>query len=172
MELGYDGVLMNTAIAGAGDPIAMVRAFAHAIERATRPFWPGRSSRRPAPALDAGGWKSQPLVSGLDPFYPIVDSADWVARLTGVGARLVQLRVKDRDQALGRARGAGGGGGLRESGRGPRRERLLARRDRGRRAMGPSRPRRSRPCGCRRDPQCRREARRQHARRRGIEARA
>jgi thiamine-phosphate pyrophosphorylase len=38
-------------------------------------------------------------VSGLDPFYPIVDSADWVARLTGVGALLVQLRVKDRDQA-------------------------------------------------------------------------
>jgi thiamine-phosphate pyrophosphorylase len=38
-------------------------------------------------------------VSGLDPFYPIIDSADWVARLTGVGARLVQLRVKDRDQA-------------------------------------------------------------------------
>jgi thiamine-phosphate pyrophosphorylase len=38
-------------------------------------------------------------VSGLDPFYPIVDSAEWVARLVGVGARLVQLRVKDRDEA-------------------------------------------------------------------------
>jgi thiamine-phosphate pyrophosphorylase len=38
-------------------------------------------------------------VSGLDPFYPIVDSAAWVARLTGVGARLVQLRMKDRDEA-------------------------------------------------------------------------
>ena len=36
---------------------------------------------------------------GLDPFYPIVDSAAWVARLTGVGARLVQLRVKDKDGA-------------------------------------------------------------------------
>jgi thiamine-phosphate pyrophosphorylase len=36
---------------------------------------------------------------GLDPFYPIVDSAAWVARLTGVGARLVQLRIKDRDEA-------------------------------------------------------------------------
>jgi thiamine-phosphate pyrophosphorylase len=35
----------------------------------------------------------------LDPFYPIVDSAAWVARLTGVGARLVQLRVKDKDEA-------------------------------------------------------------------------
>jgi thiamine-phosphate pyrophosphorylase len=36
----------------------------------------------------------------LDPFYPIVDSAAWVARLTGVGARLVQLRVKDKDEAI------------------------------------------------------------------------
>jgi thiamine-phosphate pyrophosphorylase len=35
----------------------------------------------------------------LDPFYPIVESAAWVARLTGVGARLVQLRVKDKDEA-------------------------------------------------------------------------
>ena len=38
-------------------------------------------------------------MSGLDPFYPIVDSADWVARLVGVGAKLVQLRVKDKDEA-------------------------------------------------------------------------
>ncbi len=32
----------------------------------------------------------------LDRFYPIVDSADWVARLLTCGARLVQLRVKDQ----------------------------------------------------------------------------
>jgi thiamine-phosphate pyrophosphorylase len=35
----------------------------------------------------------------LDPFYPIVDSADWVRRLVGVGARLIQLRMKDKDDA-------------------------------------------------------------------------
>ena len=35
----------------------------------------------------------------LDPFYPIVDSAAWVARLVGVGAKLIQLRVKDADEA-------------------------------------------------------------------------
>ena len=35
----------------------------------------------------------------LDPFYPIVDSAAWVARLLFVGAKLIQLRVKDRDEA-------------------------------------------------------------------------
>jgi thiamine-phosphate pyrophosphorylase len=34
----------------------------------------------------------------LDPFYPIVDSAAWVALLAEVGARLVQLRVKDREE--------------------------------------------------------------------------
>ncbi len=38
-------------------------------------------------------------MSRLDPFYPIVDSAAWVARLVGVGAKLIQLRVKDRDEA-------------------------------------------------------------------------
>lgn len=29
----------------------------------------------------------------LDPFYLIVDSADWIARLVPVGVKLVQLRV-------------------------------------------------------------------------------
>ena len=32
----------------------------------------------------------------LDPFYLIVDSAEWIARLLPHGARLVQLRVKDQ----------------------------------------------------------------------------
>ena len=32
MELGYDGILINTAVARAGDPVAMARAFALAIE--------------------------------------------------------------------------------------------------------------------------------------------
>ena len=36
--------------------------------------------------------------SGLDPFYPIVDSAEWVARLVRVGAKLIQLRIKDKDE--------------------------------------------------------------------------
>jgi thiamine-phosphate pyrophosphorylase len=48
-------------------------------------------SPQPSPASGRGG--------ALDPFYPIVDSSAWVARLTGVGARLIQLRVKDKDEA-------------------------------------------------------------------------
>lgn len=31
----------------------------------------------------------------LDPFYPIVDSAEWLRRLLPCGVKLVQLRVKD-----------------------------------------------------------------------------
>jgi thiamine-phosphate pyrophosphorylase len=32
----------------------------------------------------------------IAPFYPIVDSAAWVGRLVRLGARLIQLRVKDQ----------------------------------------------------------------------------
>jgi thiamine-phosphate pyrophosphorylase len=35
----------------------------------------------------------------LDPFYLIVDSAEWMARLLPCGVRLVQLRVKDKPDA-------------------------------------------------------------------------
>ncbi|WP_299814215.1 thiamine phosphate synthase [uncultured Roseibium sp.] len=39
----------------------------------------------------------------LDPFYPIVDSSDWIARLVPLGVKLVQLRIKDMPEAeLGR----------------------------------------------------------------------
>ena len=32
MEMGYDAILLNTAVARAGNPAAMARAFAQAIE--------------------------------------------------------------------------------------------------------------------------------------------
>jgi thiamine-phosphate pyrophosphorylase len=35
----------------------------------------------------------------LDPFYLIVDSAAWIERLVPVGVKLVQLRIKDMDDA-------------------------------------------------------------------------
>ena len=43
LELGYDAILLNTAVARAGDPVAMARAFALAVEagaaaRAARPI--------------------------------------------------------------------------------------------------------------------------------------
>lgn len=39
----------------------------------------------------------------LPRFYPVFDSAEWVARAVGVGVRLVQLRVKDRPEPALRA---------------------------------------------------------------------
>ncbi|MDX8521945.1 thiamine phosphate synthase [Mesorhizobium dulcispinae] len=35
----------------------------------------------------------------LDPFYLIVDSAAWIERLVPLGVKLVQLRIKDQDEA-------------------------------------------------------------------------
>ncbi len=46
MELGCDGVLMNTAIAGARDPIAMARAMKLAIEAGRLAYLAGRIERR------------------------------------------------------------------------------------------------------------------------------
>ena len=56
MELGYDGVLLNTAVAKAGDPVAMARAFG-AGDRGRPRGLPRRThaAARHGRALDAGG---------------------------------------------------------------------------------------------------------------------
>ncbi len=41
--------------------------------------------------------------AALHPFYPILDSADWIERLLPHGVRLVQLRVKDKPADVVRA---------------------------------------------------------------------
>jgi len=46
MELGCDGVLMNTAIAGARDPVAMARAMRLAIEAGRLAFKAGRIAKK------------------------------------------------------------------------------------------------------------------------------
>jgi thiazole synthase len=46
MEMGCDGVLMNTAIAGAGDPIAMARAMRLAVEAGRLAFLAGRIEKK------------------------------------------------------------------------------------------------------------------------------
>jgi thiazole synthase len=46
MELGVDGVLMNTAIAGAKDPVAMARAMRLAVEAGRLAFHAGRIPRK------------------------------------------------------------------------------------------------------------------------------
>jgi thiazole synthase len=47
MELGADGVLMNTAIAGAQDPVAMARAMRLAVEAGRLAYLAGRIPRKP-----------------------------------------------------------------------------------------------------------------------------
>ena len=47
MELGADGVLMNTAIAGAADPAMMAKAMRHAVEAGRLAYLAGRIPRRP-----------------------------------------------------------------------------------------------------------------------------
>jgi thiazole synthase len=46
MELGCDGVLMNTAIAEARDPVLMASAMRKAIEAGREAFVAGRMPRR------------------------------------------------------------------------------------------------------------------------------
>lgn len=46
MELGADGVLMNTAIAGANDPVAMARAMKLAVEAGRLAYLAGRIPRK------------------------------------------------------------------------------------------------------------------------------
>lgn len=47
MELGADGVLLNTGIAGAADPVRMAKAMAHAIRAGRLAFQAGRIPRKP-----------------------------------------------------------------------------------------------------------------------------
>jgi thiazole synthase len=46
MELGCDGVLMNTAIAAARDPIMMARAMKKAVEAGREAFLAGRMPKK------------------------------------------------------------------------------------------------------------------------------
>ncbi|HOI09288.1 MAG TPA: thiazole synthase, partial [Myxococcota bacterium] len=46
MEMGCDGVLMNTAIAGARDPVAMARAMRLAVEAGRLAWGAGRIPRK------------------------------------------------------------------------------------------------------------------------------
>jgi thiazole synthase len=46
MELGADGVLLNTAVAEAGDPIRMAQAMDHAVQAGRLAFESGRMPKR------------------------------------------------------------------------------------------------------------------------------
>ena len=66
MELGADGVLMNTAIAGSGDPVAMAAAMKHAVVAGRLAYLAGRIPKRrhaaassPTEGLVTSGAKSR-----------------------------------------------------------------------------------------------------------------
>jgi thiazole synthase len=46
MEMGFDAVLLNTAIAGANDPILMAEAMQHAVLAGRQAFLAGRMPRK------------------------------------------------------------------------------------------------------------------------------
>jgi thiazole synthase len=46
MEVGFDGVLMNTAIAEAMDPVLMAEAMRHGVLAGRQAFLAGRMPRR------------------------------------------------------------------------------------------------------------------------------
>lgn len=48
---------------------------------------------------DAADQPSEVDAPALCPVYPIVDSAEWVTRLLPVGVRLIQLRIKQMEEA-------------------------------------------------------------------------
>jgi thiazole synthase len=62
MELGADAVLVNTAIARAGDPVAMARGFRLAVEAGRTAFLAGIIEERveAAPSSPVGGLVTRP----------------------------------------------------------------------------------------------------------------
>ena len=46
MEMGFDAVLLNTAIAGASDPVLMAEAMGHAVLAGRKAFLAGRMAKR------------------------------------------------------------------------------------------------------------------------------
>ncbi|HEX2018654.1 MAG TPA: thiazole synthase [Aurantimonas sp.] len=65
MEFGYDGVLLNTAVARAGEPVAMARAFAGAVEAGRLAFLADPMDPRDmaAPSTPTFG---QPMLGGAE----------------------------------------------------------------------------------------------------------
>ena len=64
MEIGYDGILLNTAVAKAGDPVLMAKAFSQAIESGRNAYISGiieeqKHATPSTPLLDQPFWHQQ-----------------------------------------------------------------------------------------------------------------
>ncbi len=163
LELGYDAVLLNTAIAKAADPVAMANAFRLGVE-AGRTAYEAGPDGSPRFRLPFNPCHRDTVLACriLIAFYPVVDSVAWVARLAKLGVGTIQLRAKDLDDAEALqivTRRARGDQGHADKARG---QRLLARGDRRRRQASASRPGRSGRCRPQGDPRSRADARHLH----------
>jgi len=70
MEYGFDGVLLNTAIAHAGDPVQMAKAFALAVEAGAAAYQAGPMTQRElaapsTPVLGTPFWHQQKQQEGV-----------------------------------------------------------------------------------------------------------
>ena len=113
MELGCDGVLLNTGIAGARDPLRMARAMRLAIESGRLAAWAGRIPRKLYATASRARPKGCPRVAesiafsdrarsnraifediampGLDPFPTLGPEGAVARRLSGYEPRQEQL---------------------------------------------------------------------------------
>ncbi len=102
MELGFDAVLVNTAVAKAGDPVGMANAFALAVQagRAAYQADPMEPRDMAVPSTPLMGLPftppTRPAPPALPPVYLIIDDVDWLPRLLPTGIQLIQLRLKDK----------------------------------------------------------------------------
>ncbi|QJR09047.1 Thiazole synthase [Usitatibacter rugosus] len=69
MELGCDGVLMNTAIALAKDPVRMARAMKLAVEAGREAFLAGRMAKKPYEASPSSPTSGMIENQGVRPLY-------------------------------------------------------------------------------------------------------
>lgn len=99
MEFGFDAVRLNPALAESGDPLRIALAVRSGVEAGRLAFEaglvaPGHAARASTPEKKKGCFRMM-----IDPLYPIIDHPDWIIRLGAAGARLIQLRMKDRPEA-------------------------------------------------------------------------
>ena len=91
MELGCDGVLMNTAIAEAKDPILMAEAMKKAVESGRSAYLAGRMTKR----LYASA--SSPfegyLIKSLRPYKPFSPSYPFLTRLVQLSSTIISCEA-------------------------------------------------------------------------------
>ena len=93
MELGFDAVLLNTAVAKAGDPVKMANAMSQAVTAGLLSSRRTNRTKGYGNSINPRNWSGISIMK-LDRFYPIFDDSSWLERLLPLGVKLVQIRGK------------------------------------------------------------------------------